>query len=122
MSNATALGDTVCPSLLVSVAVPLYPVAMLPYGSWAVTVTVNPVPAVSELGALIENEVAAAGSTIIPSWPDDVTDPAVALRVASPALSSVAFTVATPGVPLEELKETSLGDTVCPSLVSVALP
>ena len=47
----------------------------------------------------------------------------MALRVVVPTLSRVPYHVATPGVGLEELKETVLGDTVCPSLlVTVAFP
>ena len=55
----TVLGDTDCPSLAVSVAVPVYRVAMLPYASQAVTLRGNPVPAVTVLDAPSVNETGA---------------------------------------------------------------
>ena len=68
-------GDTIWPSLLARVTSPL---KALPFVSVAVTVTLKPIPAVAEFGALTLIEAAAAEPMVkLPLVA--VTEPAVAL-------------------------------------------
>lgn len=109
------VGNTACPSLLVNRTTPLYPVAVLPKGSLAITLKDWATPAVVVAGSPVSWIVlASAGVTLMPELVPVrlllVESVTVSDRV--PAVLKVAEKVA---VPL--LKVTLVGRTACPSLL-----
>ena len=92
-------GSTAPPSLLANVTVPVYVGAVLPNGSWAVTVKPNPAPAVAVEGPLTENLLAAAALTImLGPRPDATPVPKAVMNPLVVACVSVAWNTPTPPV------------------------
>ena len=110
LAGRTALG-----SLLANCTVPAYPVATLPYGSYAVTVTFPAAPAVSAVGKPVTSSVeAAAGLTAMPVSLPVIEEEAVSVAVidCAPAVSRVTVKVYWPSPAAVKVKlagRTALG-------------